>query len=403
MISKTRAGAVIAIGAGLALAVSSCAGGAPSASDSGGEPLIFGAELSYTASGSNSGPAHEAGIRARFEMENAAGGIDGHPLQLVTADDALDPAKAPAGARTLVEDENVLAMTTSGSNTALAVQSYLAEHQVLGFNGGASTALIESQDSTYRLYNPSYGELGGRIAQYAIEQLGYTKIGIAYTPDAIGEPFRDGALQVIQAAGLQAAAVVEFSAGATDASSQAAQLKQSGAQIVLINHVPSVDGLIINAAETIDYHPDYGSTFVATNSSMLSLYGDVLNDRIYFASPFVLPTADEAATYREWLAKVAGDVDYHDSDALNGWTEADAVVAVLKQAVEDAGGAVPTREQVLTAASDIHIADDYLLGLSWSATDYTGVDQARILGMQDGAYYEADPPADNPVSTVLPG
>ena len=408
MISKSRVAALVAAGAGLVLAISGCTngGGSPSPTDSNGatgDPLIFGVMASYTASGSNSGPAIEAGFRARFEMENAAGGIDGHPIQVQTADDALDPAKSPAAARTLVEDDNALAVTTSGSGTAAALQPYLEQQGILAFTGGAPTNIIESPTSTFREHNPTYEDLGSRIAQFAIEKLGYTKIGIAYTDDVIGDPFRDGALKVIQDAGLQPAAVVSYSAGATDASSQAAQLKQSGAQIVLLNHVPSVEGLIINAANQIDYHPDYGSTFAASNTSFLDLFGKDLEGKAYFATSFMLPTSDAAAPYREWLAKVDSSIDPNDTDALNGWTQADAMVAVFKKAVEAAGGAVPTREQVLAAATDIQISDDYIIGINWSKTDFTGQDESRIIGIKGGTFYEVDPPAKNPVTVVLPG
>jgi len=406
---KRRLTAALAVGAGLMLAVSGCAGGSPAPTDAptsdagGGEPLLFGVMASYTASGSNSGPAIEAGFRARFDQLNASGGIQGHPIEVVTADDALDPAKAPAAARTLVEDKGVLATTTSGSGTAVAVQPYLEQQGVLAFTGGAATPLIESPTSTFRLDKATYYELGGRITQFAIDELGIDKIGIAFTPDAVGEPTRDGALAVLDAAGLEPTAVVEYTTGATDASAQAAQLKESGAEFVVINHIPSVEGLIINAAEKIDYHPIYGGTFAAANTSMIDLFGDILDGRHYFATSWALPFSDDAADFREWLEKGGSGVDPGDGDAMNGWTQAESVVAVYTKAVEIAGGAVPTREQVIQAASDIEIDSPYVLGISWTPTDFTGPNKARVTVLKDGEFQEADPPKEVPVKTVLPG
>src|SRR5690606_32629319 len=80
--------------------------------------------------------------------------------------------------------------------------------------GGAPMSIIESPESTFRLHHPTYLELGARIAQYAIEDLGLTKVGIAHTADTIGERLRDGALARNEEAGLVPAGVGEERASA---------------------------------------------------------------------------------------------------------------------------------------------------------------------------------------------
>src|SRR5690606_32629320 len=92
-------------------------------------------------------------------------------------------------------------------------------------------------------YPPAWGrsapalELSARLAQPPIADLGFTQVGIAYAADTRGAPCREGAVAMTEEARLEPAGVVEYSAGAPDASSQAAQLKAAGAEIVLVNHV----------------------------------------------------------------------------------------------------------------------------------------------------------------------
>lgn len=400
-----RHAALVAVGVSVSLLAAGCASG--DSGTGGGEgskaPLVLGLQSSYTAAGSNPGPAVEAGITARLALENEKGGIDGHEIILEAVDDALDPAKAPAAIRTLVEDENVLAVTISGSASAASVQPYLAENGVLTVPGGPSTQLISPPGSTVRLTKSTYDELAARNVEYAVNELGFEKIGIAFTPDAVGIPARDGAIAELENLGLTPVAVVEYSPGATNADAQVAQLKAAGAEFVIINHIPSVISLVFRSAERINYTPTYGATFAAANPSLHEIMGDSLAGKIIFATSGILPDSDEASDFRKYVESET-EASIYDSDVMSGWVAADAQVEVLKKAVADADGEVPTREQVLAAATDIEIDTNYVPGITWSETDYTGPNLSRIIGFeQGGKFVEIDAAKENPIETIVPG
>jgi branched-chain amino acid transport system substrate-binding protein len=68
---------------------------------------------------------------AYLKMINAAGGINGRKVTLVSLDDAFTPAKTVQQTRKLVEDDDVLAIVGSiGTPTNLAVAKYLNSKQV---------------------------------------------------------------------------------------------------------------------------------------------------------------------------------------------------------------------------------------------------------------------------------
>ncbi|GAA2862769.1 ABC transporter substrate-binding protein [Pseudonocardia halophobica] len=391
-----RASALGAVAVAASLLVAACGGGDSGSGTGGsGDPIKVGAMLSYTANGSNSGPALEVGAKARFAQINEAGGIGGHQVQLVTADDALDPAKAPAAMRTLVEGEGVVASIGNGSADGAAIQSYLAQNNVLSLPGGASSALIQGDATTFRLDKPGYDEMTGRVVDYAVKTLGKTRIAIAYTPDAVGLPVKEGAERQLKALGLAPVAEVEYSASATNADAQAAQLKESDADFVMINHVPSVMAKIFNSAERIGYKPVYGATFAGATPSLPQIMGDTLADRIFFATSFILPDSPEAADFRKYVEAQKGDI--HDSNVMIGWVNADAVAAVLQKAVQDNNGEVPTAEQVNAAADDVLINTPYLKDLHWTATDRTGPNGSAITKLAPGGQYvEVDGYKPNP-------
>ena len=62
-------------------------------------------------------------LEAEVKKINDAGGIDGHPIELVIEDDATDDAKAVAAASKLIEQDEVVAIIGStGTAATMAVR-----------------------------------------------------------------------------------------------------------------------------------------------------------------------------------------------------------------------------------------------------------------------------------------
>ena len=83
-----------------------------------------------------SGPASSYGTIGRAEAAyfakiNAEGGINGRKINLISLDDAYNPAKTVEQTRRLVEHDNVLLIfNPMGSPTNAAIQKYLNQHRV---------------------------------------------------------------------------------------------------------------------------------------------------------------------------------------------------------------------------------------------------------------------------------
>lgn len=84
-----------------------CPAGA-SESLSTGADIVIGTSLAQSGSGASSALSL-GGINAYFDKINADGGVDGHKVTLNAKDDALDPARAVANVKALIEQDNVFA------------------------------------------------------------------------------------------------------------------------------------------------------------------------------------------------------------------------------------------------------------------------------------------------------
>ncbi|MCE3551114.1 ABC transporter substrate-binding protein [Pseudonocardia sp. RS11V-5] len=376
-----------AVGAAASLVLAACGGGSGSGSGDATGDLVIGASLAMTGPNAAAGNAR-FGIQGRFDQVNEQGGIQGHKIVLKIGDDQLDPAVAPGVARTLVENDEVLGTGFAGSAVSASVVPYLTAQKVLAIPSNGSTDLIKDPGSTYRLFIPSYGDLAAHIVDYAVKDLGKTKIAVAYTPDAVGNPMLEGTRSELARLGMAPVAEVSFSAKATSAAAQAAQLKASGADFVVLNHVPAVASVLMQANEQIGYQPAYGSTFALAQPALTKIMGAQLDDRIYFATGYIDPDSDAAADFRKYVGAAGGDI--HNTDVMTGWAAADTYVEVLKKAVADAGGNTPTRAQVLAATDDLVIDTPYVRGVHWTADNHAGMKQARITKLVGGQFQQVE-------------
>ena len=106
-------------------------------------------------SGPLKGPAEPsiAAVDIAIEEVNAAGGVNGKMLEVVRFDSASDPKQASLGARTLAQDEGVLAILGPFSSGEAAVAFNIAEREKIVMMSNASSApgLTDGKEWAWRL------------------------------------------------------------------------------------------------------------------------------------------------------------------------------------------------------------------------------------------------------------
>jgi branched-chain amino acid transport system substrate-binding protein len=127
---------------------------------------------------------------AYFRMINAAGGINGRRVTLLSLDDAFAPSKAVEQTRRLVEGEGVLAIVGSiGTPTNLAVAKYLNSKQVPQILILASTPKLNDPDNlpwttTFMMPQPVETRI---YAEYLLRTKPDAKIAVVYQNDDLGK------------------------------------------------------------------------------------------------------------------------------------------------------------------------------------------------------------------------
>lgn len=248
---KTKIGMILR-GAGTALALALAA--APAVAQD-GEPLRLGLLLSLSGPAAPFGIPERDAILALAEATNAAGGIDGRPVELVIYDDATNPTEAVRGMRQLALQDRVLAVvgSTIGSGTlAAAPVAAQAGVPVLAPNG--TDTVISSGNAffpwVFRTL-PSDSLMGEALLNRALAD-GVQRVALFYQEDAYGAGMHERLSHEAEARGIEIVTSVSAPLTATDVASQATRIRNADPDVVLIQvSAPALGASFVRAAKQI--------------------------------------------------------------------------------------------------------------------------------------------------------
>lgn len=141
-----------------------------------------------------SGPVGFVGqdIRDAAQVEvdriNAAGGINGHPIELIVEDNGMDSAKAVAGFTKLVKQDKVMAVTgTFGAFMEPALRAVAEREQVSLFLHSPPVPEMRARKDKYTFNNPPNEYI--RVAAWLdiLKEKGYTSVAGISAADTAGE------------------------------------------------------------------------------------------------------------------------------------------------------------------------------------------------------------------------
>ena len=182
------------------------------------DQVVIGTSVALSGSLAYMGKAVEEGMTVYFEQVNAAGGVNGRKIKLITYDDEFKPAKTVANAKLLVERDNALALVgVLGTPTVLAAYEYLQEKKVpmIGALSISDAVTTPSRDLIYALPSPQSTEAAAYI-DYAVKTLNAKRIAVLYQNDSWGKPALEVAEKRLAVHGLKTVETQTFERLATD-------------------------------------------------------------------------------------------------------------------------------------------------------------------------------------------
>jgi branched-chain amino acid transport system substrate-binding protein len=201
----------------------------------------------------------QAGATYAVDEINAAGGVDGKKLELVTRDTTGDVTAAINAYELLCAQDKVSAIIgppTGNIGLAVAPISEKYDIPLLGFAIDTATLHNEAGD-TYKnmfLFQPSDIQQGSIMAKYAVEEVGASKIGIIYRNDnAYSVGLTKSFKEYIERTSAEIVKEVQFTSTDTDFSTMLMKIMSSDVDIIYVPNYTQELITIVQQARAIGY------------------------------------------------------------------------------------------------------------------------------------------------------
>lgn len=313
----------------------------------GAQDIKFGYNGDLSASPSaQSGQAAVLGMAAAIEDINAAGGLLGRKITLVTRDDVSAPPKSIQNMSDLIDNEGVVAVfgpTNSGNAMAWKHIANRKKIPVMG-NVGSGTDITKPM-------RPNADNYMFRVSMVDREQvaalMAYVKkngekskvVGLMAETTGYGQGGMKDMQEIAKLQGIEIAATEHFGVGDTDMTSQLNKMKAAGVDTLVVWAQGTPNAQLIRSMEKINYFPLTLTSWASDNITFFDAAGKELSEKpIFMRTVSDQRTAEQQQLYDRIGAKLRAPSSF--SFALHGYDSVLLVAAAIRQAGSTDGPAV---------------------------------------------------------------
>lgn len=199
------------------------------------EPYKIGALFAVTGPASFLGEPEKNTAIMLQEQINKAGGINGHPLEIIIEDTKSDETQAVLSAKKLLEKDRVLAIigpSTTGESMALVPIMNTAATPLLSCAAGAPITQ-PVKDRAWIFKTPQYDVSAVEAIYGHMKKHGIAKIGIITISTGFGDAGRKALLEMAPKYGMTIVADEKYGPKDSDMTTQLTKIKAAGAQAVI--------------------------------------------------------------------------------------------------------------------------------------------------------------------------
>lgn len=317
---------------------------------------------------------------------NAAGGINGYPIEFKYEDDQSDAEKSVNAYNSLKDWGMQILMGTVTTTPCVAVADKTAEDGMFQLTPSASSTDVIVNDNVFQacFTDPNQGTAS---AQYIAENSLATKVAVIYDSSSV---YSSGieATFVEEAAnqGIEIVAEEAFTADSkTDFSTQLQKAQSAGAELVFLPIYYTEASIILTQADGMGYDPVFFGVDGMDGILGVENFNTELAEGVMLLTPFAADADDEktkafVAKYQEAYGDVPNQFAADAYDAIY----------IIKAAIEQAGVTPDMSAADLGAALSgamTSISVDGLTGegMTWQATGEVSKAPKAVV-IKDGAY-----------------
>jgi branched-chain amino acid transport system substrate-binding protein len=344
---------------------------APAAKKPTKSPIVIGNLSALTGASATSWAADAA--RTWQKWVNANGGINGHPVKVVTADSKQDPATAQAKVKEMIEQDKIIAMVGENDQTIQAWFPQLAAANIPAIGGTCYFGLVLCSGKAGSDASPLFFSVTTTVP--AITD------GLVVSAKEAGKKNFGGVVcaEVASCAqveifykldtkdlGMDYGGIVKVSASQSDYNAECLQLKQDGVDSAQLAVSETVAQRVVQDCATQGYKPYWGVSDGTGSEENMKKFSDILGgpmNGIIDGFPW-WANDSQVKTFRDAWKKYGGGKKYQDSTATATWTAFELFRKAMANASDN-----PTSQEVIDAM--YKLKDEDLGGLMPQKMTYT--------------------------------
>ena len=240
------------------------------------DPIKIGAIFSTTGNLAGAGSEALAGAQILVEEVNAAGGIDGRPIELVHVDDESRPEQAVSQLKRLIQRDGVVAIAGPASTVVSASLSPILNESKVAAVG---CICFMGPITPYEFSAFPLAGIMNTLGDFATAH-GAKKIGVITMAGALAELVQKTQLPVLEKLGFEIVGVEQFQPNDTDVTPLLARLQAQGAELIFAAASGAPASLLAKNFKQVQYPGvfwTYGGNATASFLDLVGESGDIVN------------------------------------------------------------------------------------------------------------------------------
>ncbi|MBK8986890.1 MAG: ABC transporter substrate-binding protein [Chloroflexi bacterium] len=366
------------------LALAACGG--RSDGDSATGPIKIGAVHDLTGATADVGTPYADGIRDFVKFINENGGVGGRQIELLSQDYAykVDQAEQLYSQYT---SQGVVAFQGWGTGDTEALRGRVTEDEIPFMSASYSAALTNPEETPYNfLAGTSYSDQFIIGLQHAKED-GATVVALMHHDSPFGtSPLEDGR-RWAEANGMTVIGI-PMPAGTSDFTAQLTQVKDAGAQYIVIQNVSSPAATLVKDVARLGLDVGIVCLNWCADELFVRLAGDAAEGTLA-ASPFAFPGSGAAlieSEIRPYTEKIGKDLDELGVHYVQGWTTmrvmVDAIAKVIANGQEVTGPNIKAALETFTN----YETGGVTAPLTYNSSDHSGNKSLQLYQVRNGIH-----------------
>ena len=328
--------------------------------------IVFGQSAAFTGPAAQLGIQMNTGAAIYFNALNAAGGVNGHSVELRTLDDGYEPERCKANTEKFIKDDVFGLFGYVGTPTSLAALPLVVDAKIpFFFPFTGAQALREPFHRTVFHLRASYYDETALIVRQ-LTSLGLKKIAVFYQDDAYGKAGLEGVTRALKSQDLAPVALGTVERNTVNVAQAVKDITAKSPDAVVQISAYKSCAAFIRAARKAGFGGQFiNVSFVGTQALADELGKEGRGIMVSQVMPFPFSTTTGIAReYTDAVRKAGGDARPNYS-SMEGYLAAKVLAEGLKRA-----GRTPTRDSLITGLESIQGVNFGGFSVDFSAKDH---------------------------------